>query len=65
MSGDNDRFQPPKLAHLQLEALTAARSVEMREFTAQEHADNHCQMGNLDLACDVVTGWLLRHAPSP
>jgi hypothetical protein len=58
MFGEHDRFQPAHLARAQAAALTNARSVTMREFTAAEHADQHCQMGNLGLACDVLTGWL-------
>jgi pimeloyl-ACP methyl ester carboxylesterase len=56
--GEHDNFQPPILARRQAEALTSARSVQVRTFTAAEHADSHCQMGNLDLACRVVTTWL-------
>jgi len=56
--GENDAFQPPVLTRYQAEALTSARSVYVRTFTAAEHADSHCQMGNLDLACRVVTTWL-------
>ncbi|MEN0065383.1 MAG: alpha/beta fold hydrolase [Myxococcota bacterium] len=58
MSGDNDAFQPPRLADLQIAALTRARRVQRRRFTAAEHAGSHCQMGNLDLACHVLTHWL-------
>lgn len=58
MVGEHDRFQPPELAAAQAEALTGARSVTVRSFTKQEHADQHCQMGNLELACKVVTDWL-------
>jgi pimeloyl-ACP methyl ester carboxylesterase len=63
LCGEHDSFQPPKLARAQARALTAARSVTMRMFTASEQADHHCQMGNLELACDVVTTWLRRHQP--
>ena len=56
--GEHDTFQPPVLAQRQAEALTSARSVQLRTFTAAEHADAHCQMGNLDLACRVITTWL-------
>lgn len=58
MSGENDAFQPPVLTEAQAAALTAARSVAVRTFTEAEHADQHCQMGNLDLACRVLTAWL-------
>jgi pimeloyl-ACP methyl ester carboxylesterase len=58
LCGEHDVFQPPALARAQAAALTAARSVTVRTFTRAEHADQHCQMGNLDLACRVLTGWL-------
>ena len=64
LCGEHDRFQPPVLTRAQQRALTNARSVEVRTFTAAEHADQHCQMGNLDLACRVVTDWLTRRASS-
>jgi hypothetical protein len=58
LCGEHDSFQPPALTAAQAQALTAARSVTVRMFTAGEDADQHCQMGNLDLACRVLTGWL-------
>jgi pimeloyl-ACP methyl ester carboxylesterase len=63
--GENDAFQPPVLTRRQAEALTSARSVQVRMFTAAEHADSHCQMGNLDLACRVVTTWLCDGGVAP
>lgn len=60
MCGEHDAFQPPALTRAQAQALTAARSVTTRMFTEAEQADQHCQMGNLDLACQVLTTWL-RH----
>jgi pimeloyl-ACP methyl ester carboxylesterase len=58
MCGENDAFQPPTLAQAQAQALVAARSVTTRMFTRAEQADQHCQMGNLELACEVLTTWL-------
>lgn len=63
LAGENDAFQPPVLARKQAEALVSARSVRLRMFTADEHADSHCQMGNLDLACRVITDWLTDEVP--
>jgi pimeloyl-ACP methyl ester carboxylesterase len=62
MCGEHDAFQPPALARAQARALTAARSLTVRTFTEAEHADQHCQLGNLDLACRVLTTWL--HDPA-
>lgn len=58
--GEKDKFQSPKLYELQKAALVSARSVEGRVFTTDEHAQNHCQMGNLGLALDYMVDWLER-----
>ena len=42
----------------QLKALTNARSVTGRLFTEEEHADHHCQIGNLKLALETIEGWI-------
>lgn len=60
LAGERDRFQPVTLYHRQRAALVNARSVTGRIFTRAEHAENHCQMGNLGLALDVITDWLDR-----
>lgn len=61
MAGERDRFQPAKLYRLQRAALVNARSVTGRVFTRAEHAENHCQMGNLGLALMVMADWLDTH----
>jgi pimeloyl-ACP methyl ester carboxylesterase len=58
LGGENDAFQPPKLLHKQQEALVNARSITTRIFTKAEHADQHCQMGNLGLVIEVVADWV-------
>jgi pimeloyl-ACP methyl ester carboxylesterase len=58
LSGEHDRFQPPVLTRAQQRALVNARSLQVRTFSKAERADQHCQMGNLDLACRVLTDWL-------
>jgi pimeloyl-ACP methyl ester carboxylesterase len=63
LCGENDAFQPPVLARAQAEALTNARSVSVRTFTRAEQGDQHCQMGNLELACSVLTNWLADPGP--
>ncbi len=58
LAGENDEFQKPVLLEKQREALTNARSISTRFFTEEEQADQHCQMGNLGLALDVMGRWL-------
>ncbi len=63
LSGEHDAFQPPVQTRAQVRALSSARSLTVRMFTKAEHADSHCQMGNVELACSVVTDWLRRQCP--
>ncbi len=58
LCGEHDAFQPPVLTRAQARAFTGARSVTTRMFTRPEQADQHCQMANLELACQVLTAWL-------
>ena len=58
LGGESDAFQPIKLLNKQRDALTQARSVTSRIFTKAEHADMHCQMGNLNLALSEIENWL-------
>ena len=44
----------------QLDALVNAKSVEGRLFTKEEHADHHCQVGNIKLVMDVIIDWIER-----
>lgn len=63
LCGEHDSFQPPVLTRAQVRALTSAKSVSVRMFTKAEHADQHCQMGNLDLACRELNRWLQQPGP--
>lgn len=63
LGGEHDAFQPPKLVYKQEKALTNARSVTTRIFTQAEHADQHCQMGNLGLALSVMVAWVGEFVP--
>jgi pimeloyl-ACP methyl ester carboxylesterase len=58
LGGEHDAFQPIKLLRKQEAALVNAKSITTRVFTKAEQADQHCQMGNLQLSLDVMTQWL-------
>lgn len=58
LGGENDAFQPPILLQKQKEALVNAASVSYRVFTKAEHADQHCQMGNIPLLLQTMLDWL-------
>jgi len=64
LSGAEDHFIPLKMHKLQVDALTQARSLSERIFTAQESAQNHCQVGNWGLALEVMSQWLCTE-PTP
>jgi len=58
LSGREDHLIPIKMHQKQLRALVNARSVTGRIFTKEEHAQNHCQTGNIGLALDVMVKWI-------
>ncbi|MFC2069254.1 alpha/beta hydrolase [Chloroflexota bacterium] len=58
LTGREDHLVPFKMHDMQVKALTNARSVTSRVFTKEEQAQNHCQMGNMGLALDVMRKWI-------
>ncbi len=58
LSSRNDHFIPLKMHEMQIKALINAKSVTGRIFTKQEHAENHCQIGNLELALKTMCKWI-------
>jgi pimeloyl-ACP methyl ester carboxylesterase len=60
LTGREDHFIPFKMHDMQVKALTDAASVTGRVFTREEHAQNHCQIGNLGLALKEMAAWLER-----
>lgn len=58
LGGEHDAFQPVKLLEKQATALVNARSITKRIFLASEHADQHCQIGNVGLLIQEVVQWL-------
>jgi pimeloyl-ACP methyl ester carboxylesterase len=58
LTSREDHFIPFKMHDMQVKALTNARSVTGRVFTREEQAQNHCQIGNVGLALDVMLRWI-------
>lgn len=58
LAGAEDQAIPLKEYHNNMNGLPNARSVTGRIFTADEHAQNHCQVGNIKLALDVILEWV-------
>jgi len=58
LAGAEDHMIPIREYHKNMNGLTNARSLTGRIFTAQEHAQNHCQVGNVKLALDVILHWI-------
>lgn len=58
LAGTEDHIIPFRMYERQRKALTNARSVEGRVFTKEEHASNHCQVGNISLALDTIVNWI-------
>ncbi|MBN1149873.1 alpha/beta hydrolase, partial [candidate division WOR-3 bacterium] len=58
LTGRNDHLIPFKMHEMQLKALVNAKSVTGRIFTEVEHAENHCQTGNFELALKTMYEWI-------
>jgi len=58
LTGAEDHFIPLKMHYKQVSALKNARSVTTRIFTKEEEAQNHCQIGNMGLALQVMVKWI-------
>ncbi len=58
LAGSEDHYVPTSQFHDQMKALINARSVTGRIFTRMENAQNHCQVGNVRLALDVIIDWI-------
>ncbi len=58
LAGEHDHFIPLEMYQRQMDALTNARSVKGRIFTAEEGGDQHCQVGDIDLAWNEILSWL-------
>ncbi|MBN2286137.1 MAG: hypothetical protein JXI43_06795, partial [Tissierellales bacterium] len=58
LAGREDHFIPFKMYDMQINALKNAKSVTGRVFTRKEHAQNHCQIGNIGLVLDVMVKWI-------
>ncbi len=58
MAGTKDRYMPLQIRPDQLMTLTEAHSAGARVFTEAEPGQNHCQIGNMDLALKVILDWL-------
>jgi len=61
LAGTEDHMVPFKEYEKNRQGLTSARSVAGRVFTTDEHAQNHCQVGNVQLALDVILDWIIKN----
>jgi pimeloyl-ACP methyl ester carboxylesterase len=58
LTGAEDHFIPLKMHYKQVKALKNARSLAARIFTRAEQGQNHCQIGNIGLALEVMLTWI-------
>jgi len=58
LTGKEDHMIPLKMHGLQVKALVNAKSVTDKIFGPEDQAQNHCQVGNLGLALDVMDNWI-------
>lgn len=60
LAGADDHIIPIRMYDRQFKALVNARSVEGRVFTKEDHASNHCQVGNIGLTLNFIMDWIKR-----
>jgi hypothetical protein len=58
LAGQEDFGVPVDHFYKQIEALQNVRSLTARLFTRKEQAQDHCQVGNIGLALDIITNWI-------
>jgi pimeloyl-ACP methyl ester carboxylesterase len=58
LGSSEDHFIPRGHFERQIAALGSARSLTARLFTAEEHAENHVQFGNIALATRCMIRWI-------
>jgi pimeloyl-ACP methyl ester carboxylesterase len=58
LTGADDHFIPLKMHYKQVDALKNVRSLTARIFTREEQGQNHCQVGNIGLALEVMLKWI-------
>lgn len=61
LAGKDDHFIPIKLHKRQVDALVNAKSVTDKIFGKSDHAQNHCQIGNIKLSLDTMVEWIKKH----
>ena len=58
LAGEKDHMIPIGELEKHQQGLINAQSVAARIFTSDEHAENHCQVGNIKMALDVILDWI-------
>lgn len=62
LAGAKDHMIPLKEYDKHLQGLVNTCSITGRIFTSEEDAENHCQVGNIKLALDVILNWICETA---
>jgi len=57
-AGSKDHYVPLDQFYSQIQTLKNPRSLTARLFTEKEQAQNHCQVGNVELSLQVIIGWI-------
>jgi pimeloyl-ACP methyl ester carboxylesterase len=58
LAGAEDHYVPLRQFHRQARRLANVRSFTGRIFTRAEHAQSHCQVGNVGLALRTIIAWI-------
>ncbi|TAL38687.1 MAG: alpha/beta fold hydrolase [Spirochaetes bacterium] len=69
LAGERDHLVPAGTLQKMKKKLRNAKSITTRVFTAEEGGEQHCQVGNIELAVNEIHNWMnsfsLEHAAMP
>jgi predicted esterase len=57
-AGNKDHYVPLHQFYDQIQTLKNVHSLTARLFTEKEQAQNHCQVGNVELSLQTIIGWI-------
>jgi len=58
LTARDDHFIPIKMHKMLIKSLINAKSITGRIYTKEDHAHNHCQIGNIPLVCKDIIEWI-------
>ncbi len=58
LGASNDHFIPLNMYKEEIDSLSNVKSMTFRVFTEKESAENHCNIGNMELVLKTISSWI-------